>query len=138
MLQHRKMKNFSFEYVKQNNQSWSIQIEKSKLLEYLSKNDISVSSLTNITTIADENNYISFLVVENVEIPYQTLKEEFGFKSNKITDIFVDNTVINISGEGVFNNEILDLEKVENLANLGKSHTEILVEIFNGYDIKIN
>lgn len=129
--------NFNFEIVETQNQEWSVFISKTNLLEKLSEENIYVANMSNITPIYYNETFLKSIIVAGKEIPYKTLKEWFGLKSNNIKSFEMQNKVINIVGVGFDNDKIFDLEKAENLANAGNSHTDILVKIFDGYDIKI-
>ena len=129
--------NFNFEIVETKNQEWSVFISKTNLLEKLSEENIYVANMSDITPIYYNETFLKSIIVAGKEISYKTLKEWFGLKSNNIKSFEIQNKVINIVGQGFDNDKIFDIEKAENLANAGISHTDILVKIFNGYDIKI-
>ncbi|MBR2391083.1 MAG: hypothetical protein IKB06_01140 [Clostridia bacterium] len=130
-------KEFDFEIAVSKNQEWKVSISKTNLLEKLSEENITVANMSDISPVYYNETFLHSIIIAGKEIPYKTLKDWFGLKSNNIKEFEIQNKFINIVGVGFDNDKIFDLEKAENLANAGNSHTDILVKIFDGYDIKI-
>ncbi len=116
---------------------WEIQIKKSDLLNYLNKNNISLSNISNITPVFDEDNNFLYLVVGGKVIYYNELKDEFGLKSKKITNIENNINSITIYGEGYDSDTAyFNIEESLQLEEDGLNYKELLNHFFKGFNLK--
>lgn len=106
---------------------WSMEIKKSEFLNNLSKKNILLSSLTYIKPINENDSATSFNINEKI-ISYDTLNSFLNFKSNKIKQIKISDSIITFNGVGLNSfNKGLNLNKCEELAISGKNFNEILL-----------
>ena len=105
------------------NQTWEVEIKKSKILSFLKQNGIGLSNISSFEPIYDSSHLLTGIKLGGKTIPYETLKNEFGIKSNKITKIENSLTKIIIDGEyvGAFN-----IDEAEKLSAAGLKFDQIL------------
>ena len=116
-----KYKNLS---LKKENEDWVVVIRKFEILNFLAKNNISLTNISEIEPIFADDGTFESLVIGNNTIEYKTLAEEFGLKSNNITNI--ETTVSEIKIFGTKNNIVFDFEEANKLSKEGKNYKEIL------------
>ncbi len=118
------------------NSSWTQSIKKSKILSYLSKNNISLSNISDITPIFDENNNLLKLEIGGKNISYDQLKQNFDLKSPKITSIDYNLSEIIISGEGDIKNTF-NIDEAREIVNDKNNYKLLLKHFFNDFEIII-
>lgn len=116
--------------------TWQSEIKKSSLLEFLAKNDISLTNISSVEPIFDEDNNFESLKIGGKSLSYEELKEPFNLKSQKITNIENNLTNIIITGEYEKNNNIFDLEEAENVLFLKENYGQLLNHFNLGYNSK--
>lgn len=116
-----KYKNLS---LKKDKEDWVVVIRKFEILNFLAKNNISLTNISEIEPIFADDGTFESLVIGNNTIEYKTLAEEFGLKSNNITNI--ETTVSEIKIFGTKNNIVFDIEEANKLSKEGKNYKEIL------------
>lgn len=109
---------------------WSKNISKSNILKFISKNNISISSIKNIREIKNDDGTLKSIIIGQKEIPYKTLEKEFDLNSNKITSIENQSSSITIIGEQDTSN-IFAIEEINNLAKSDKNYKQILSDLAN-------
>lgn len=103
--------------------TWTVEIKKSKILSYLQQNNINLSNISDFKPLYSEDGLLTGIMLAGKTIPYETLRAEFGLKSNKITKI--SNSLTKIVVEGEYVNTFL-IEKAEALSLLGLDYNSIL------------
>lgn len=114
--------------------SWKKSISKDKILNYAQKNNISLSNISNINSIYD-NDYVEKLEIGGKEFDYKKLSNEFGFESNQITNIETTNKEIIIYGINKGFNSKYDLKQATNLSKQNKNYKEILENLYKNSTI---
>lgn len=131
--ENNQIKNNKLDYINsEGSKTWSVVIKKSAILNYLKKNNISLSNISDIKTNNDNDGKLLSISIGNKEIPYSSLKENFGIKSNKILKI--ENNLTNIVIYGEYD-ESFDIYKAENLSSQGNTYDKILNVLVKNYEI---
>ena len=114
---------------------WQKNIKKSKILEFALKNKVSLSNISQIEPVF-ENEKIKGINIGKKYFDYQLLINEFGLESNDIESIETNKTELIIKGKnkGYFDN--FNIYKAEQLSNDNHNYKDILKMFFN--DLKIN
>lgn len=112
--------------------TWQKNIKKSDILEFALKNNVSLTSLSNIEPVM-ENKKIIALKIGNKSFDYNTLAEHFGLESNIIEKISTNSTEIIIKGKNKGFNNSFDIETSEQLSNNNHNYLEILNIIFSDF-----
>ena len=112
--------------------TWQKNIKKSDILEFALKNNVSLTSLSNIEPVM-ENEKIIALKIGNKSFNYNTLAEHFGLESNIIEKISTNSTEIIIKGKNKGFNNSFDIETSEQLSNNNYNYLEILNIIFSDF-----
>lgn len=126
--------NLEFISISSNNYTWKKIIQKDKLLTYAFNNNISLSNLTSIEPIYNQNR-VKIINIGGKEFDFKNLANEFDLESNKITNIQTNNKEIIIYGEDKGFNESFDVKKASTLSNEGKNYKEILENLYNNSTI---
>ena len=103
--------------------SWVVEIKKSHILSYLNQNGISLSNISDFEPVYSQDHLLEAIRLGGKTIPYETLKSEFGLKSNKITTISNQLTKIVVGGEYI-NGFCID--EAETLAQSGLNYSQII------------
>lgn len=111
------------------NKSWKIQIPKHKILSFAAKHNISLANLSDINVLSDDEERVTEFIIGGKSFDFQTIKSEFSLPSDKITNISVSKTTIEIEGYFCGYSNDLDINKINQLANQNKNFSEILKEI---------
>lgn len=117
-------------------QSWETEIKKSALLNFLNKNNISLSNIKTINPNFDQSGNLINIDIAGKKIDYNVLKQEFNLKSNKITNIDNNLTSLKIYGENTKPENCFYIEEAEDLAKKGSNYKELLNHFYNGFDLK--
>lgn len=117
------------------NYTWQKNIKKSELLEFALKNNISLSSISSVEPVS-ENEKIVGLKIGKKYFDYQTLAKHFDLQSNQITNISSQKDEILISGKNKGFYGYFDTQKSENLSKNNKNYKEILAEIFESLKLE--
>ncbi len=117
---------------------WQTTIKKSNLLEFLSENNISLTNISNIEPIFDENDNLTNISVGGKTLSFEKLKQFFNLKSQKIISVENNLTSITITGKYPENKETFIILDVQKQANLGKDYKQLLNYFFSGYKLKTN
>lgn len=112
------------------NYKWQKSIKKSDLLEFALKNNISLTNLSKINPIF-ENNKVLGLEIGNKYFDYENLAKEFKLESNMIENITQNKNEIIISGKNKGFYGFFDIEKCEQLSNNNYFYKDILSEFFD-------
>ena len=115
---------------------WETEIKKSSLLSFLNKNNISLSSISNISQEVDEKGNINAVIIVGKKIEYNAIKDEFSLKSNKITKIDNNLTSLVIYGENPKSTNCFYVNEAEKLVKEGYDYKQLLNHFFNGFDLK--
>lgn len=113
---------------------WQKNIKKSKLLEFALKNNISLTSIKNITPDI-KNNKIVGLNIGNKYFDYLELAKEFNLESNQIENISESVSEIIIQGKSKGFENYFDLEKAQQLSNNNYIFEEILKYFFENFEL---
>lgn len=113
-------------YVINNESTWKAEIKKSKLLEFLNKKNINLANISSISPEYDDNKNLISLSVGGKKILFSELKDEFGLKSNKITNITSSLSSIIIEGETKKEPGYFDITEAENLSKDGYDYKQLL------------
>jgi len=116
--------------------NWSLDIKKSKILSYLNKNNISLSNISDITPVFDDNGNLKHLTIGGKDISYSELKREFNIKSAKISNINDNLSYITITGTGLDESDYFDITIANNLAKDNYNFEQLLNHFFNDYILK--
>lgn len=103
--------------------TWSVEIKKSQILSYLQKNNINLSNISSFEPVYLEDGTLDGIKLGGKFISYEVLSQEFGLKSNKITNI--SNTLSKIVVEGEYTNTFI-IEDAETLSKNGMDYNDIL------------
>ena len=122
-------------YIDDSNETWIREIKKSKILKFLSENNISLSSISNITIEKDEFERTQNLNLNGKIIPFKTLMNEFDIPSNNIYNIESDLTSIKIYGKGKGLYKNFDTNEAEMCAREGQKYQKILKNHYNNFQI---
>ena len=114
---------------------WQKNIKKSKFLEFALKNKISLTNISQIDPVF-ENEKVKGINIGGKFFDYQLLISEFKLESNDIETIETNKTEVIIKGKnkGFFDN--FNIDKAEQLSNDNYNYKDILKTFFN--DLKIN
>lgn len=77
---------------------WKQEIKKSEILKFLTNQKISIASLSRIEPEVNEQGETESLIVGGKKIKFETLKNEFNLKSNKISNIEILTNSVIITG----------------------------------------
>lgn len=113
--------------------SWGKEIKKSEILGYMLKNKISLSNISNVEQIVNEDNELEYLIIGGKKIPFIELKDKFNLKSNKITSVLNKNTTILIQGEYDNNKNYFDFSKINQ--NNSQNYKDLLKNRYNNYSL---
>lgn len=116
-------------------QEWVKDIKKVEILKFLTQNNISLSSLSNIKPERDENGRTTSLNLNGKIIPFEDVMNEFEIPSNNIEKIENKKTSIKIHGKGVGTGENFDVFEAEKLAKEGFGYEKILKNGKNNFQI---
>lgn len=114
--------------------AWQKSIKKSELLEFASKNNISLTSLASTKPVT-ENGRVVGLRVGGKYFNYETLAKEFNLESNIIEKISENKNEIIINGRNKGFQNHFDLEKSEQLSNDNCNYLQILSEFFSDFNV---
>ena len=111
-----------------NNEYWKKQINKSDLLDYLNKNDISINTLKDIEIISN-NNFCEKIIISSKEIDFIKFAQHFNLSSNKDIEIINNDTYLEVVGYGNSFNYDIDILEINNLTEKGLNYKQILEAI---------
>ena len=131
LMDNDKLADVSYTY--KEDEEWNTEIKKSEILTYMIKNRISLSNISDIEQIKNNDNELEYLVVGGKSIPFSTLKENFHLKSNKITSVKNNNSSILITGTTENNKNYFDYKSFKDKND--KNYREILKNSYNDYNI---
>lgn len=115
---------------------WQVVVKKSDILKYLSKNNISISNISNLKTNFSDDGHLQSITIAGKTISYSELRSVFNIKSSKITDIQNKSTVIIIRGSGEDLDDFFDIESADILAKKSNKYEELLNHFFYDYNLK--
>lgn len=119
--------------------TWKRTIKKSELLNFLNKNGISLSNLSNINPIFDDEGNLTYLSIAEKNISFDVLKEEFDLKSPTIIDIKNNISSITIIGENVeTQTQVFVISNAQEMAYSGSDYKQLLKHFYEGSDLKTN
>lgn len=116
------------------NYTWQKNIKKSELLEFALENGISLTSISSIEPVS-ENEKIIGLKIGKKYFDYQTLAKQFNLQSNQITNISSQKDEIIICGKNKGFYGFFNIENSEKLSKNNQNYKEILTENFK--DLKL-
>ena len=117
-------------------EAWELEIKKSKILEFMKKNNISLSNISNFNIVKDESGNIKKLEIGSKEFFVEDLIDAFDLPSVNITDIKNKKTTVLIKGFG--NKNDFDINKSESFAKEGQNYKKILKKWQNNFQIITN
>ncbi|MBQ4541770.1 MAG: hypothetical protein IJA23_02840 [Clostridia bacterium] len=120
---------------KTKNQEWCVLVKKSKILEMLKKNNISLSNLSNFEVVTNEEGYTEKIIIAGKEFDFYYLMKAFNLPSNKNISIVNNLTSIKITGIGIGKNENFNLETIKTLSNQGYDYKSIIKSKKNSFKI---
>ena len=113
-----------------NSYEWQKNIKKSEILEFALKNNLSLSSLSDIKPVIEDEKVIG-LNIGKKYFDYSTLAKHFNLNSNNIKDIQSNKSEVIIKGHGNGFYNHFDILKSEELSNNNHNFEEILEYFFN-------
>lgn len=119
--------NFSYE----ENDEWSVEIKKFEVLKYLSKSNISLSNISSLEPVFDENNNLLGLNIGSKFISYEELEKEFNLPSNKITNI--ENKSSSIVLTGTYDKSVFNIKKSLELSKNGNNYKAIINHFYGDF-----
>ncbi len=111
--------------------NWTKEIKKTQILSALSKHNIKLSNISKIHPKYDKDQNLKALDIAGKEIPYETLKNEFGLISNKITDIKTSLTSITIFGKNLKNECYFDITEAKQLREKKLNYEQLLNHFYS-------
>lgn len=126
---------FFIEDEKLENQEWCVTIKKSKILELLKKNNISLSNLSNFEIIKNEDDYTEKIIIAGKEFDIDYLMKEFDLPSNKNLTIVNNLTTVKITGKGTHKNDTFNLKTIKSLSYQGYDYKNIIKSKKNSFKI---
>ena len=117
------------------NYQWKKNIKKSDILNFLSKNNISLNNVSNFEPYFTDDNKLSHIKVGGKNISYDELKSNFNLNSSTITKIDNNFSSITIYGNG-FDDEIFDINNANNLSKNNYNYEQLLKHFFNDFTFK--
>lgn len=108
------------------NKTWTEIISKAELLEFFNKKEIFLSTLSSFEILKDTYNNASHILVASKKIPYTEFGKYFKLPSNSNINIENHCNYIKISGYGKGYDNVVDIEKIEELSKQEKNYLDIL------------
>lgn len=109
---------------------WQKIINKSEILDYAYKNNISLTNISSFEPVY-ENNKIKQINIAGKTFDYKTLAKEFNLESNEIENFEIKNSSVIITGKKQGFYDYFDFEKSKKLSKEGKNYQDILSENFS-------
>jgi hypothetical protein len=113
------------------NDTWSVSVDKSNILSFLSKKNISLSNISKFEPEFDNNKNLINLSVAGQKISYEELEQEFGLKSSEITSVESGLTNITISGKTPKKYGYFDITEASQEAKNGKTYKQLLNHFYS-------
>ena len=133
--ENEQIKELYIESEKTKNQEWCVHIKKSRILELLQKNNISLSNLSNFEVVTNKDGYTEKIIIAGKEFDFYYLMKAFNLPSNKNIEIVNNLTSVKVTGIGTHKNDYFSLETIKSLSNQGHDYKSIIKSKKNSFKI---
>lgn len=122
-------------YIEQENDDWVLEIKKFDILKFLKENNISLSSVSNISLENQEDGKTKNLNLNGKIISFEKISSYFNIPSNNIYKIENNLTSIKLYGKGKGFYENLKIEDIQKDSLKGENYQKILKNHYNNFQI---
>ena len=122
-------------YIEQENDDWVLEIKKFDILKFFKENNISLSSISNITLEKDDDGKTKNINLNGKIISFYDLAVYFNIPSNNIYKIENKISSIKLYGKGKGFYKLFNINESQKMANEGKNYEKILKNHYNNFQI---